>query len=353
MFIYLCLLQNLSRVCCAAPRPPTMPGSGQAIIIIRPPDTPWPPPPLSPTWTRTPGPWTGSWGSRGTGAGWASAGARTAVTASVSTCGTTWCTCNKRDRVTRDRCDVTRTSARGKCQTQSHSLGSIIFTQKCDCDTRAGSHLSSQSQFSIWAVNQWEWGVWTTPWHRDKMRRTEELTLAASFESPGLSLVMNYAAKMCRVSFMREAPAQLRVSVPLCPGYYLLSIWHLTGSLWFLLILTDVNRGEQSNKSPAVGCGKFKESRRNSLERRGCCDVQSRHPWSSKAGYFSLFPFPFYVGPAMKINMSRIAGEWRIGLRHLAPLKARVPLDLSHAALRFTFRGLNSRIFIKCREWSH
>ena len=47
------------------------------------------------------------------------------------------------------------------------------------------------------------------------MRRTEELTLAASFESPGLSLVMNYAAKMCRVSFMREAPAQLRVSVPL------------------------------------------------------------------------------------------------------------------------------------------
>ena len=47
------------------------------------------------------------------------------------------------------------------------------------------------------------------------MWRTEELTLAASFESPGLSLVMNYAAKMCRVSFMREAPAQLRVSVPL------------------------------------------------------------------------------------------------------------------------------------------
>ena len=97
MFIYLCLLQNLSRVCCAAPRPPTMPESGQAtIIIIRPPDTPWHPPPLSPTWTRTPGPWSGSWGSRGrgTGAGWASAGARTAVTASVSTCGTTWCTCN-------------------------------------------------------------------------------------------------------------------------------------------------------------------------------------------------------------------------------------------------------------------
>ena len=157
-----------------------------------------------------------------------------------------------------------------------------------------------------------------------------------------LSLVMNYAAKMCRVSFMREAPAQLRVSAPLSPGYYLPSIWHLTGSLWFLLILTDVNRGEQSNKSPAVGCGKLKESRRNSLERRGCCDVQSRHPWSCKAGYFSLFPFPFYVGPAMKINMSRIAGEWRIGLRHLAPLKARVPLDLSHAALRFTFRGTNS-----------
>ena len=151
------------------------------------------------------------------------------------------------------------------------ALRSIIFTQKCDCDTRAGSHLISQSQSSIWAVDQWERGVWTTLGHRDKMRRTEELTLAASFESPGLSLVMNYAAKMCRVSFMREAPAQLRVSVPLCPGYYLLSIWHLTGSLWFLLILTDVNRGEQSNKSPAVGCGKFKESRRNSLERRGCC----------------------------------------------------------------------------------
>ena len=130
MFIYLCLLQNLSRVCCAAPRPPTMPGSGQAIIIIRPPDTPWPPPQLFPTWTRTPGPWTGSWGSRGTGAGWASAGARTAVTASVSTCGTTWCTCNKRDCVTRDRCDVTRTSARGKCQTQSHSLCVQLFSHR-------------------------------------------------------------------------------------------------------------------------------------------------------------------------------------------------------------------------------
>ena len=141
MFIYLCLLQNLSLVCCAALHPPTMQESGQATIIIRPPDTPWPPPPLSPTWTRTPGPWSGSWGSRGrgTGAGWASAGDRTVVTASVSTCGTTWCTCNKRDCVTRDRCDVTRTSVqpRGKCQTQSHSLGSIIFTQKCDCDTRA------------------------------------------------------------------------------------------------------------------------------------------------------------------------------------------------------------------------
>ena len=91
------------------------------------------------------------------------------------------------------------------------------------------------------------------------------------------------------------------VFLSLSPGYYLPSIWHLTGSLWFLLILTDVNRGEQSNKSPAVGCGKLKESRRNSLERRGCCDVQSRHPWSSKAGYFSLHShFHFMSVPQWK-----------------------------------------------------
>ena len=43
--------------------------------------------------------------------------------------------------------------------------------------------------------------------------------------------------------------------------------------------------------------------------------------------------FPFYVGPAMKINMTRIAGEWRMWLRHLAPLKARAPLVSPRSSL--------------------
>ena len=157
-------LQISWRGCCAArcpqstPARPPPPGGR-----TRPGPSSWPGrPPCSrgrapgPAWTR--GRWSGSpsnnnnnSSSRVTGAGWASAAtaARTAGTASATTCGTRWCTCS---RVSRGR-SVTRTrggrALRDRCdanlRAEETSLGSIIFTQKCDCDTSSGSRAPHSS----------------------------------------------------------------------------------------------------------------------------------------------------------------------------------------------------------------
>ena len=157
-------LQISWRGCCAArcpqstPAPPPPPGGR-----TRPGPSTWPGRPRC-SRGRGPGPastrgrWSGSPSinsnsnsSRVTGAGWASAdtAARTAVTGSATTCGTRWCTCS---RVTRDQ-SVTRTrggrALRDRCdanlRAEETSLGSIIFTQKCDCDTSSGSSRAPHS----------------------------------------------------------------------------------------------------------------------------------------------------------------------------------------------------------------
>ena len=159
-------LQISWRGCCAArcpqstPAPPPPPGGR-----TRPGPSTWPGRPRcsrgrGPAPASTRGRWSGSpsinssnnnSNSRVTGAGWASAdtAARTAVTGSATTCGTRWCTCS---RVTRDQ-SVTRTrggrALRDRCdanlRAEETSLGSIIFTQKCDCDTSSGSSRAPHS----------------------------------------------------------------------------------------------------------------------------------------------------------------------------------------------------------------
>ena len=161
---YTIYLQISWRGCCAArcpqstPAPPPPPGGR-----TRPGPSTWPGRPRcsrgrGPAPASTRGRWSGSPSinnsnsySRVTGAGWASAdtAARTAVTGSATTCGTRWCTCS---RVTRDQ-SVTRTrggrALRDRCdanlRAEETSLGSIIFTQKCDCDTSSGSSRAPHS----------------------------------------------------------------------------------------------------------------------------------------------------------------------------------------------------------------
>ena len=182
----------------------------------------------------------------------------------------------------------------GKCQTQSVQL----FSHRSVTVTpRRALLTSSANQRPVFAglTNQ-------NPalWHRE-----------ASFEPGTVTRVMNCAAKMSRDSFMRLGARAL---------YYLLSIWHLTGSLMFHWSWLTLIEPEHNQTKASLLSGNQRELERE-FNGRGISVADIPKPVISNS-------FPFYVGPAMKINMSRIAGEWRMWLRHLAPLKARSSISL-------------------------
>ena len=300
---------------------------------------------------RTPAPWSGWWKARagGTGAGSASA-ARTAGTAFVSTCGTTWCTCRhvERDRDTAwhvardgDRCDVTWPE-HGKCQTHSVQLfshRSVIVTPRAALTSPANQRPAHRRLTNESAARR-------QLWHRDKLRRTEELTLA-SF-APVTVTCDELCHKKCPGSHSCMRPAPQWSILSLVFAVNLTFDW---SSYWSWLTLIEANNQTRAilpslSRGPLSVSGNQREA---GMEWSGCC--VSCWSW---AGYFNSFHF--MSSPPWKSIWAelQVNGEW---LQHLAPLKARrsiSPLPAYHwAALHSPASHSGETRCLKCRNWSH
>ena len=326
-------MQSWCPASCAALLPPITPRTGEA----RPPGSR-----KTRKIRKTPGPWSGwpirgrhlsCWPIRGQGADGASVGARTAVTGSVSTCGTVWCTCRKRDRGSAWHVSDVMWRDQDRHREMSDSARFNYFHTEvwlwhlCEVSPRQpirGRHLS------------W-WPIRVrcednSAWQRDKPRRTEELTLAASFESGPVT-----CDELCRknVPGAHSCPSNVPLSLSrfrargiICCQF---DIWlDHCDSHWSWLTLIEANNIEQD---PHCSLSGNQREPRNSLERRllllkaaVCLFIPEAKPV-----IFSSSHFHFIQCRSRNENQYESDCRWmENGASAFGSIEGEAPLDLSH-----------------------